>query len=179
MLLKGTSNQFAWSFGQQKMIDAQKKIIRWCVLMSRCLLNIRSNQINYLSVDQRIRAYWIFRRALIFFRTKSTSFWTICCHERKVWVVVESIVVLLTVALAFPIFTLMFFLYVLTFGAGILTTNGHARICHSSNITCSFITKTFRITEFSIKTSHFKLPFTSDFTKKMLNITKSSYKRKK
>ena len=25
MLPKGTSNQFAWSFGHQKMIDAQKK----------------------------------------------------------------------------------------------------------------------------------------------------------
>ena len=143
MLPKGTSNQFAWSFGHQKMIDAQKKFIRWWFLISRCLLNIRSNQIKYLSVDQRIRAYWIFRSALIFFRTKSTSFWTIFCHESKVWVVVESIVVLLTVAFAFPKFTLMFFIcfcIVLTFGAGILTTNGHARICHSSNITCSLIT---------------------------------------
>ena len=93
--------------------------------------------------------------------------------------VVVEFCVLCTVAFAFPISTRFhIFFTVLTMGAGIFSTNGLTRVCHTNNVTFSSITQTISIAECSIRTSHTKFPFTSDFSKKMFNITIPSYKRK-
>ena len=120
-----------------------------------------------------------FISVLWFYRTKSTGFRAILCHESKIWVVIEAIVVLFTVSFAFPVLTTTRILLVLTMGAGIFSTNSLTRVCHTKNITFSSFTQTIGITECSIRTSHIKIPFTSDFSKQMLNITIPSYMQNK